>query len=417
MLTSTRFSARLPLPSGLAKQRMILLGGAAGVALGTLAVVVGGWVSVPGLALGAAGMFALGRGVAPSGPRNIPTREVPATPEPERPDEFPLEAWGGGEALREQPRGLGTDLKSLPEFGAIMERQLQNVCEQTATAASDILSGLSRIEQALPAARRELGDAARSDAVLDIINDAETCMARCRAEIADLDEQRQRNAKRGAVQIGAIKAKTQELSNLVGEVRGVAHQTKLLAFNASIEAARNGDRAGGFGVIAVEIKDLANAVDRVAAAIGEGVGELATTASEAFRVTIDERDERERQGYLEVNQSMGHLGTAFDRLVGHQREVLETIRAENNEVASAVMNLAGCVQFQDIVRQQTEGVMTCWHEVIDHLVTRAEAPNPADERELTDIIEGLYDRYVMSSQRSAHAGENAADTGQAIELF
>lgn len=53
------------------------------------------------------------------------------------------------------------------------------------------------------------------------------------------------------------KADVKETDNILGFIKNIANQTKLLGLNASIEAARAGDVGKGFGVVSVEIRKLA----------------------------------------------------------------------------------------------------------------------------------------------------------------
>ena len=55
----------------------------------------------------------------------------------------------------------------------------------------------------------------------------------------------------------ALSEKTQQIGEIVTSVTAIADQSKLLALNASIEAARAGVEGKGFGVVAMEVRSLA----------------------------------------------------------------------------------------------------------------------------------------------------------------
>ncbi|MCK9459085.1 MAG: methyl-accepting chemotaxis protein [Proteobacteria bacterium] len=52
-------------------------------------------------------------------------------------------------------------------------------------------------------------------------------------------------------------ANVEEIGNIIGSVNAIAEQSKILAVNASIEAAKAGEYGAGFAVVAQEVKDLA----------------------------------------------------------------------------------------------------------------------------------------------------------------
>jgi len=65
-----------------------------------------------------------------------------------------------------------------------------------------------------------------------------------------------------------------QVADAAGQITQIALQTRLVAFNASVEAKRAGEAGRGFGVVADAVKDLAGKVETSSKAIMRTVGEL-----------------------------------------------------------------------------------------------------------------------------------------------
>ena len=57
--------------------------------------------------------------------------------------------------------------------------------------------------------------------------------------------------------MGAIKASSRKIVDIIGVIDGIAFQTNILALNAAVEAARAGEQGRGFAVVASEVRSLA----------------------------------------------------------------------------------------------------------------------------------------------------------------
>jgi methyl-accepting chemotaxis protein len=74
--------------------------------------------------------------------------------------------------------------------------------------------------------------------------------------------------------VGGIVSTLREVSQAANAITKIALQTRLVAFNASVEAKRAGEAGRGFGVVADAVKDLAAKVETSSKEIMSTVGEL-----------------------------------------------------------------------------------------------------------------------------------------------
>ncbi len=105
-----------------------------------------------------------------------------------------------------------------------------------------------------------------------------------------------------ATQITRLSDHTNQISNITVLVSDISNQTNLLALNAAVEAARAGEHGLGFGVVASEIRKLANQSKVSAEKINLLVQEIQTATDSTVMVTD--------QGIKTVNE-----GTHFANLI------------------------------------------------------------------------------------------------------
>lgn len=76
------------------------------------------------------------------------------------------------------------------------------------------------------------------------------------------------------VEVAGIVETLHQVADAAGQITQIALQTRLVAFNASVEAKRAGEAGRGFGVVADAVKDLAGKVESSSKAIMGTVGQL-----------------------------------------------------------------------------------------------------------------------------------------------
>jgi len=100
----------------------------------------------------------------------------------------------------------------------------------------------------------------------------------------------------------ALSQRTAESHDMVGAIGQIAEKTHLLSVNASIEAARAGEAGRGFGVVAEEIRRLADSSARSAERIEEivaGIDDHAQRVVDTMQASTDALAEsRDRQRAL-----------------------------------------------------------------------------------------------------------------------
>jgi methyl-accepting chemotaxis protein len=88
-------------------------------------------------------------------------------------------------------------------------------------------------------------------------------------------------ARRTDAVVQALNRTTGRIGEVVGLIADIASQTNLLALNANIEAARAGQAGAGFGVVASEVKNLANRTGKATEEISGQISEIQAATRDA----------------------------------------------------------------------------------------------------------------------------------------
>ena len=93
----------------------------------------------------------------------------------------------------------------------------------------------------------------------------------------------------------ALSEASTKIESMLGLIQEIAFQTRLLATNAAIEAVHAGELGGGFGVVANEVRSLANRSNSVAKEITEIMHEFHARISDSNEAHLRNREHLQQQ--------------------------------------------------------------------------------------------------------------------------
>ena len=140
------------------------------------------------------------------------------------------------------------------------------------------------------------------------------------------------------------------ITDRISIVEDIAFQTNVLALNAAIEAARAGEHGRSFGVVAAEVRKLA---ERAAAAATE----IRATANESVKVA----------------ESSGTLIAQLVPTIRHTAELVQEVSAASREQASGIAQINRVIVDFDRITQRNASGAEQLSGMADELAARAES--------------------------------------------
>lgn len=154
-----------------------------------------------------------------------------------------------------------------------------------------------------------------------------------------------------ATSMANVKEKAIRIKNITKVIDGIAQQTNLLSLNASIEAARVGEQGKGFGVVALEIRKLAEDSKKQATEINKIVYDINEAISIAYSDIEISKKVVENQGQV-VDGVTSSFGTIAQSVVRVDNDI-NSVLVENRILEDNIRTVQSRFENISAVSQQT----------------------------------------------------------------
>jgi len=199
-----------------------------------------------------------------------------------------------------------------------------------------------------------------------------------------------------------------EVAGAAGEITKIALQTRLVAFNASVEAKRAGQAGRGFGVVADAVKDLASQVEASSQAIMGTVARLDGRVSSLAR----EIQRRSAQGGDAAGEGEVHRALAsVERKVGRIHDAAERSRGVCDKLAGELGGVENDMRLSTRVLDSAVGRTETFLRISEQLLETVadygvetpdtpyiEAVKPAASRIAALLEDALRTRTISESE-------------------
>ncbi|MFT4924569.1 MAG: methyl-accepting chemotaxis protein [Phenylobacterium sp.] len=190
----------------------------------------------------------------------------------------------------------------------------------------------------------------------------------------------------------ALSQQTQQIGEITEVVTGLAQQLKMLALNASIEAAKAGEAGKGFGVVAAEVKELAEQSQQSTAQVQKILQDISHATDRAVMAS-----EEGGKGVEDGTRLMEKTGGTINKLFN---VIKETNLASQQIVAAVGQEAVGIQQ-----------VSIAMNQINDVTVQFVDSSNNTDEateklRQNATKLANSIDVYTVIDRRKQHGPES-----------
>jgi methyl-accepting chemotaxis protein len=236
------------------------------------------------------------------------------------------------QTTRDLHEGVGVLASSASEILATTT-QVASGAAETASAVSETTATVEEVKQTAQVSSQKarfVSDSAQkvsqvSQTGRKSVEDAIAGMHRIQEQMESIAES-----------IVRLSEQSQAIGEIIATVNDLAEQSNVLAVNAAIEAAKAGEQGKGFGVVAQEVKSLAEQSKQATAQVRTILGDIQKATSAAVLAT--------EQGHKAVEAGVKQSAQASDAIRQLAESIGEAAQAATQIAASSQQQMVGMDQ-------------------------------------------------------------------------
>ena len=252
-------------------------------------------------------------------------------------------------------RGILAEAKAMTSEVAAASSEITTSAQQQLSTLNQTATSLNQITttaEQFKTTMQEFADRAR--AVQEAANETAARSTDGRSltkESAASIEQVRANSESAGGSVLGLSEQMQRIGEITATVNEIAEQTKLLALNASIEAARAGDDGRGFAVVATQVRELANQSKEAAGRIESLIGDT----QKLMQNVVDRIEEGGRLSESST-ETVGRVTSAFEDIaqaIEHTREAMSQINLGAKQQEQGVAELVASIAQIDTASKES----------------------------------------------------------------